>query len=128
MQICITKFVRAHRSHMFRFSDSIANSGLQNIGQVTWAFACDAMADEKQWLCGDLEALRSYFREFGAWDRDELAAMTGIELNALLAQLVAGDFIAREDAKERGELARYLETDGRALYGHRGNWYYYVGS
>lgn len=38
-----------------------------------------------------LDELRDYFEDFGAWDEDEIASWTHTELNALFLQLVAGD-------------------------------------
>jgi hypothetical protein len=111
---------------MARFSDSIANSGLQNIGAVTWRNAMAAMADESEWLCSDLEALHAYFAGFGAWERAELEAMSGQELNALLVQFIAGEYQNYTDAREQGRKAfrEYRENQGGSLYGHRGRWFY----
>lgn len=129
MELDITRFVRANRGDMDRFSDSIARSGLSNIGAVTWHNACEAMASESDWLTSNLDALREHFSEYGAWDEEELAAMPGAELNALLVQFIAGDWQEREDARERGraELRAWEENFGGRLTGHRGRWFYYVG-
>lgn len=129
MEVDITRFVRANRGDMDRYSDSIARSGLSNIGSITWRNACEAMASEADWLCSDLDALRDHFREYGAWDREELAGMSGAELNALLVQFIADDWQQREDARERGraELRAWEENFGGRLTGGRGRWYYYVG-
>ncbi len=128
-EINITRFVRTYRDCMVRFSDSIANSGLQNIGSVTWRNACEAMADESAWFTADLDTLREHFAGYGAWEREELDAMGGAELNALLAQFVAGDFVERERARERGKAALrdYEESQGGRLSGSRGRWFYYLG-
>lgn len=130
MEIDITRFVRAHRDHMESFSDSIANSGLQDIGRITWRNACDAFADEVDWLTSDLDALRSHFREYGAWDDEELHGMDGKELNALLAQFIAGDFQRYTHAREQGRKAfkRWQENHGGRLQGARGRWWYYIGT
>lgn len=129
MELNITAFVRAHRGDMDRFSSSIARSGLQNIGSLTWRNACEAMADEAAWFTRDLDALRDHFAGYGAWEREELAAMGGVELNALLAQFIAGDWTEREDAREQGRayLRAWEENFGGNLHGSRGRWFYLVG-
>lgn len=39
MELNITSFVSANQNHMCRFSDSVHNSGLENIDQVTWLYS-----------------------------------------------------------------------------------------
>lgn len=126
MELNITSFVRKYSDCMSNFSDSIANSGLQNIGAITWRNACNVMADESAWLTSDLEALQAYFAGFGAWDRSELEAMSGQELNALLVQFIASAYQEYTDAREQGRKAfrEWKESNGGSLYGHRGRWFY----
>jgi hypothetical protein len=132
-QINVTAFVNAHRDTMHTFSDSIARSGLTDIGHRTWTAAMAAMADDTAWLCSDLDAVESWFAGFGAWSRDELADMTGQELNALLVQFVAGDVQGFDDAEDRDELDEHMENEGGRLY--RGDtdgftapeWFFYIG-
>lgn len=38
-----------------------------------------------------IEALRSYVKDFGAWDAEEIAGWSDVECNALFIQLVSGD-------------------------------------
>jgi hypothetical protein len=127
MQLDITRFVRKHRDHMAMFSDSIANSGLQNISEITWRNAVEAANVAP--LCEDLDALVEHFREYGAWSREELEGMLTAELNALLIQFIASDFQRYQEAKDEGRAAfrEYQENEGVRLYGHRGRWYYYIG-
>lgn len=128
MELNITKLVERFEDSMESLSSSIADSGLENIGQVTWRNACEAMADESDWLTSDLGALLDYFACFGAWEREELESMSGAELNALLAQFISGDFQGRRDAEERGELERWEECEGGPLFrSDDGEWFYYVG-
>jgi hypothetical protein len=129
MELDITRFVRANRDCMSNFSSSIAESGLQNIGQVTWRNATEAMADESSWLTSDLTTLQDYFGEFGAWERNELADMSGQDLNALLVQFIAGDFQEYANAKAEGRKAfkRWNENFGGRIHGSHGHYYYYVG-
>lgn len=120
-EINITAFVAAHGDTMTVFANSIAESGLQDIGAVTWRNALAAVADESDWLTTDVDALRDYFREFGAWDRAELTAMSGQELNALLVQFIAGDY-------QRYTADNFdAENEGGALYQSGDEWFFYVG-
>ena len=129
MELDITKFVRAHRDHIHCFSNSVANSGREDIGRITWLYACRSMHSHTEWLTYDLDALRSHFRGYDAWDAEELASMDGCELNALLAQFISGDFQEYMSAKAQGRVAfkRWNENHGGALQGYRGRWYYYIG-
>jgi isocitrate lyase len=45
----------------------------------------------------EVDAARDYFREFGAWSEEELAAMSAQEVNALAIQYVSGDIRAAAD-------------------------------
>lgn len=128
MDINISRFVAAHSDAMEQFSDSVMNSGLSNIGQVTWRNACEAMADESNWLCSDLDVLTDHFSEYGAMEREELNAMDGQALNALLVQFVAGDYQGRAEAEEKGELDHWEDTEGGRLFvNDAGEWFYYLG-
>ena len=83
-----------------QWSDSIANSGLQNIGQVTWRNAVET-ATERPLVTPEQQAeLRYWLLDFGAWDEAEIAAMGDDETNAMLLQFIAGD------------LKEYLEHEG----------------
>lgn len=126
MELSITQFVKAHADHMHRFSDSIANSGLENIGQITWRNAIEAM--EADLLTNERDELIAHFREYGAWSAAELAAMPTTELNAMLAQEIASQYQERESAKERGELEEWEENFGGRLHEvGDGAWFYYLG-
>jgi len=111
------------------FSNSIANSGLQNIGEITWRNACEYFEDHDLLVGSEnREDLEDWIRDFGAWDRDEIKGWTDIEINALLLQFIAGDLSEYQDAEDRGDLEDYLENQGGRLYqGDDGSWYFYVG-
>lgn len=89
MEIDITSFFET--ADPFEYSASRAERG-QNAGPETWANAKQHGADapllttEKQ-----LNALRSYVKDFGAWGAEEIAAWGATECNALFIQLVSGD-------------------------------------
>ncbi len=117
----VTAFILRNEGRMEQFSSSIAESGLQNIGQVTWRNACAAMEQKTAWLCHDLAALREHFAEYGAWEADELAAMSGTELNALLVQFIAGEYQEHE-----ADVDRVLEW-GRLMQSDDGTWSYEIG-
>jgi hypothetical protein len=127
MEINITRIVSLYGDCMERFSSSVAESGLGNIGAVTWRNACEAMADREEWLTDELAGLVDHFADYGAWKRADLEAMSGAELNALLLQFIAGDYQARERAEERGELETWEENEGGRLWAPRdlsGQWFY----
>lgn len=111
-------------------------------GRITWEEAND---DSAEFMFLDTaekrEAMRKHVRGFGAWDDEEIAAWSDLELNALFLQMVAGDI--RESAMDGkpGIIAntraawRQYEKDSEA--GHvagrigkgikRGTIWYYLG-
>ena len=73
------------------FSDSVARSGMSDIGAITWRAAL-AEAQARP-LCSQAQQrdLRAWLGDFGAWDEQEIDRMSDAETNALLLQFVAGD-------------------------------------
>lgn len=87
MELDITAIVRGIEPR--DYSASRVELG-DDAGAITWGAACrDARA-----LFGDQfnrEAFDAYFRGFGAWDDEALAAHTDEESAALMLQFIAGD-------------------------------------
>jgi hypothetical protein len=74
-----------------RFSGPIAELG-DNAGRITWNNAMEAARSGVITLTPEqIQELKDYFGEFGAWDDEERAAWTDVETIALLIQMVAGD-------------------------------------
>lgn len=73
------------------YSASVMEVG-HDAGKQTWRAALED-SDGYPLLTTDedREDFRRYIRGFGAWDADEIAAMTNRELNALCIQMVSGD-------------------------------------
>lgn len=80
----------------------------------------------------DIAAMRTHLLGYGAWEGEEIADMTAIELTALLVQLIAGDMYEGELHAESTEedWARYEQDghDGRVPWnlfrGDDGRFYY----
>lgn len=89
MDINITRFFR--EADPFEFSASRAERG-QNAGAETWANA-KREGEESPLLTTpeQIDALRDYVKDFGAWSDEEIAAWSDTECNALFIQLVSGD-------------------------------------
>lgn len=125
--IDITRFVMDHSDCMDAFSSSVARSGLENIGEVTWRNALN-VTEGGALLTEDADALVDYFAGFGAWERSELEAMSLNELNAMLVQDIAAVYQERDDAAERGELESWEENfGGRLVVADNGAWSFYIG-
>jgi hypothetical protein len=107
------------------FSNSIANSGdllrqrlrFRNIAKHTWKNACAAILDgyksqdKTQQIITSTATRRQvleYFLEFGAWSRDELNAMSNIELSALALQYIAGNY---RESKSESDCIAFGEND-----------------
>lgn len=72
-----------------------------NAGPDTWAAATAFAAEKAPMMTAEQrEAFRDYMKGFGAWDADEIAGWSDVECDALLTQLVTGDF--RELPEGRG--------------------------
>ena len=135
MEVNITRFVES--AEPFEFSSSIAERG-QNAGPETWHNAKREAASAPLLTAEDeLEEFREYIAGFGAWDDEEIAAMSDTDLNALLIQLISGDireagldacdpedfdWVRYEQEQEEGRIS------GNLYRGNDGQIYYYVGS
>ena len=131
MEINITRFITD--CDPFEFSASRLERG-DNAGPETWANAqneasrAPLLTTPKQ-----LEALRDYVRDFGAWEDDEIAAWSDDKCNALFIQLVsrnmreAGlgevdlddfDWEKYERRAEKGNISGniFRATDGQIYY------------
>ena len=135
MDMLITSLVRdiAPRD----YQASIAEIG-PDAGPRTWAAALED-APELLRQVHDRDAFHAVFREFGAWDDDDLAAHTEADDMALMLQFIAGDLrdVEHIDAEpftdewwteferecERGNASGRL---GRGV--EPGTVYYYIGS
>ena len=120
MEIDITRFF--NEADPFEFSASRAERG-QNAGPETWANAkAEGAASPLLTTPTQLDALRSYVKEFGAGSEEEIAAWTAEECNALFIQLVSGDM------REAGAEGVTVEEFDWAAYekmceSHGGNFY-----
>ena len=132
MQIDITKLIKSFDP--YSISSSVWEMG-DRVAQITWGNALDeAKAQPLLTTEEQLQAARDHFGEYGAWSREELAAMSALELNALLIQDVAasvrefehlgddGDIFDPEvfEAIERGNLSGRVFPSGDQAY-------YYLG-
>jgi hypothetical protein len=87
MEINITSFVQ--NEDPFDYSHSAAEGG-PHAGRNTWT-AAKTMAPTLLDTPEKIEALRDYVKDFGAWDKEEIAAWDDAECNALFVQLISGD-------------------------------------
>ena len=116
MEIDITDFF--NESDPSEYSASIAETGLSDIGKRTWRAAKDESARAPLLSTSDeIDALRSYVKDFGAWSEEEIAAWTEIECNALFIQLISGDI--RETGMFAGDSFDWEEYERGA---ERGRW------
>lgn len=120
------------------FSGSIAERG-PNAARETWANA-NAEAAERPLIetPAQVQKVRDFFGEFGAWDKAERDAWTPTEVNALLVQYISGDLrelqsLAAGDGpgdidwdeaealSERGTCAGYLFSTAGEVYAYIGS-------
>lgn len=136
MEIDITTFFRL--AEPFDFSASQAERG-ENAGRDTWNNAIREGANSPLLHSEEqLDALRQWARDTGAWSKDEIAAWTDVECNALFIQIISGDMREMESlcTDDDGEVSwteyERLSSEGTisgCLYrGDDGRIYYYLGS
>lgn len=104
MDIDITRFFETAETGAF--SNSVANTGLTNIGRITWNNAL-RKAQETPLLATEdqIQAMRDFARSSGGWDDEEVAAWSADEVNALFIQWISGD-------KNEMESSWLLDDDG----------------
>jgi hypothetical protein len=73
----------------FELSRSVAEAG-KDAGPTSWRNATTE-AGERPLDMADRDEARDFFRGFGAWDDDEIAAWSDSEVDALVLQYAAGD-------------------------------------
>lgn len=131
MELDITNFY--DNAYPKDYSASVLELG-QDAGLYTWQ---SAKNDSEDYMMLDTEekriAMRQYVRTFGAWDDEEIATWTDLELNALLIQMISGDiresvlendpdnWIDYEIESEKGQVS------GRLFPTEDGKIYYYIG-
>ena len=131
MELNITHMVN---EHLEAYSNSVAKSGLEDIGRVTWsnALECDLNFVTSE----NRDDLRDHIREFGAWSTEEIDAWTDNELNALVVQFISGDLQEYLDFKSRSakEFDEWNENCGGRIYecdikdhSEFGELFYYIG-
>lgn len=129
MEIDVTAIIEGHE--LTDYSDSIANSGLQNIGQITWRNAVNACAamDDPLVTSEQQSELREWIADFGAWSRQEIEEMSDNDTCALLLQFIASEGQRYLEAEEEDRLDDYMESEGGNLYrGDDERFYFLVSS
>ncbi len=101
-EIKVTEFVKNASPELY--SASIAETGLTNIGKITWNNALESsyefVTEENR------EYFLDYFLSFGAWEKEEIDSID--ELNALFIQELSATIREHEGYSEE-ELEKYME-------------------
>lgn len=121
MELNITKFF--YEAKPINYQNSIAVSGLQNIGDINWK---RAKKDSRLYVFATEENRKDFvdwLEGFGAWERDEMEAWTLKELNALIIQFVAGWVQEKENItwKEYEKLSNSGQVSGCLYEDTEGN-------
>ena len=99
----------------FELSHSVMEGG-SNAGPLSWQNSLNK-AEEITLLDNEekLQEFRDWLKPFGAWDKEEISAMSDQELNALFLQWVAGD--VRETGVDYLEEIDWKETAKQQMEG-----------
>lgn len=103
-------------SRLRRFSDSIAQSGRQDIGKITWTAAQEEARVRPLVKAEDQDTLRDWIREFGAWDDAEVSTMSDMDTNALLIQFVAGDCLEYLEHHDPEQVRLFFSEDQEQVF------------
>jgi hypothetical protein len=131
MEINITSFVT--NQDPYEYSASRCELG-ENAASITWnnALAADTLLTTPE----QIEALREYVKGFGAWSREEIAAWSDKQCNALFVQLISGDLreagfdnveLDEFDWQEYEERQQAGSISSNVFRGNDGQVYYYLG-
>lgn len=120
----------------FDLSNNRATLG-DDAGRLTWS-ASKECAEEVHLLdTGEKrEAFREFVRDSGGWTREEIAAWSDLDLNALFLQWVAGDVreafhdaeFSEWDWADYQERAESGSIAGRIWKGEDGRVFFYIGN
>lgn len=115
------------------YSASRAELG-EDVGRYTWN---NAINSDVSFVTEDnIEEIKDYIREFGAWDKEEIDSWDINTTNALVIQFVSDDLRQYLDAKEgtEAEFAEWNENCGGRVYecdiddhSEFGKLFYYIG-
>lgn len=128
MEIKVTEYVK--NVDCRQFSDSIHNSGLENIGLLTWNNAVRQIEAESLITADQQQEARDWLAGFGAWSDDEIKGWQDNEVEALLLQFIAGDIQEMEmfaTYEEYQEAAEAGQVSSRLFKTGDDEWFYYVG-
>ena len=139
MELEVTSIVAAHLNgnpEAWDCSNSVANLG-PNAGKITWNNSLKLGARLANVICDTDEkrgAIQDHFREYGAWEDDEINEWDDDEIAGMIVQEVMAEIRRLED---RGidledftneEFQEATENEGGRFYkGDNENWYYYLG-
>lgn len=88
MELNITKFF--NNADHWHLCNSVAVLG-NNAAKITWQNAQDSSNDFTFVTESNKSEFVDYFKQFGAWSREELENFSLVELNALLLQFISSD-------------------------------------
>ena len=100
-------------------------------GKITWNNSL-AYAEKHLLLTDETmrQNARDYFKGFGAWSADEIAAWSDAYLNALVTQEIASRIREMEhfdSDEEYQKAAKQGQVSGMIYKGDNGRWYAYIG-
>lgn len=130
MELDVTHMVES-ADDMPMLSGSRAELG-NDAGKITWNNSVEFGRNKPLLTTDDMkDAARAYFREFGAWSEEEIAAWSDDELQGIMCQDVAAAIremeVADGDYDEYQRLCEQGTLSGNLYRGDDGRWYFYVG-
>jgi hypothetical protein len=108
-----------------QMSGSAAELG-ENAGRLTWNNSVQMGKDHPLVTEKDADEVRDYFRDYGAWDDEEIDAWTLDELNGLVTQEAASAFRDYESCDSYEEYQKDAEAgllSGNLYRDDNGKWW-----
>jgi hypothetical protein len=124
MELNITRLVNVD---LMNYSASIAEIG-DDAGKVTWNNALESEII-LVFTPEQIAEAKDYFRDFGAWEDEEIDGWSAQETNALVLQFVAGDLREYLEAKAGDDFEQWNENHGGRIFETEdGQYWYYLGN
>lgn len=130
MELNITHMIN-DADEMPMLSGSAAELG-DNAGKITWNNS-KAYAEKYPLLktAEELKEAKDYFKSYGAWDNEEIAAWSDLDIQTLIIQEIAANIREMEcfdTIEEYAEAVKEGEISGSLYQGDNEQWYAYIGN
>lgn len=124
MELKITHMMK-DADEMCFLSGSIAELG-DNAGALTWENSQRYAKEHALLSTEQIEEARNYFQSYGAWNDEEIAAWSALDVQALVTQETASeirDYLSYNSFDDYQTASEEGQASGRIFRDEAGDWY-----